>query len=57
MIELTAPFASGENISDIKSQGIGPNPIEVPIINRQREINGNKLIFIAKLGEFFKYQK
>ena len=44
MIELAIPLASGENNSDINSNGIGPNPMEIPKINKQSDINGKKLI-------------
>ena len=44
VIELAIPLASGENNSDIKSNGMGPNPMENPKINIQSDINGKKLI-------------
>ena len=50
VIELAIPLASGENISDIKSNGIGPNPIEKPKINIQSDINGKMLIPNANWG-------
>ena len=57
MIELAIPLASGENNSDINSNGIGPNPMEIPKINKQSDINGKKLIWNANWGLWSRIQK
>ena len=51
------PLTSGENISDIINQGIGPNPIENAKMYRQRLDKGRKLMEFAMSGWLFWIQK
>ena len=56
-MELASPLTSGENNSDIKSNGMGPKPMENAIINMHSELRGINSIFNAKWVSVLRYQK
>ena len=57
LIELVMPLTSGEKISDIINQGMGPNPMENAKMYRQRLDKGRKLMELATSGWLFWIQK
>ena len=57
LMELVMPLTSGEKISDIINQGMGPNPMENAKMYRQRLDKGRKLMELATSGWLFWIQK
>ena len=47
--EEAMDFTSGENSSDIISQGIGPKPIEKTDTNTDKDVTGSQEIFAPKV--------